>query len=158
MADNTNGRSFANTDGDALDSLVSGITNYVKSQQNSLKELNDIVKGFNKEQKTQYTKYEKLGDTIVGNLATTAKQVIQWGINLFKTSFNTVQQSYLSNFSEITAKMNLAASEYTKIYQDTARDLRTNGLDVHFDTADFANTLKVCEEINFAKIHVFPFL
>ena len=117
---------FANT--------ILGLQNQVEAERKQIEAL--------KKQEAESLKSRERATEITKSLVNVAKEVINTIWNWYKESFYKIQETYRSYFSEITTKMNLTAREYTKIYQETAAQLRDTHLDVQFDTTDFMAKLQ----------------
>ena len=132
---------YASTDGESLKSIVERLSKGVEDLTDAIIEQNKNNKIALEKEKSHLEKQEKTGNKLIGAFKQAGKDIWDWGVKQFTGAFNKVQNSYLANFNNITTKLNLTASGYTQLYQETAKQLRNTHLDIQFDTTDFTNAL-----------------
>lgn len=107
-----------------------------RAEEEQTDEIEKLTKQIEEQGKSE-GKTRNVVNAAVSAISNIVKTIFGW----YKTSFTNIQQDYLKNFSDITTKLNLTASDYTKVYQDTAREFRDTHLDIQFDTMDYMSKL-----------------
>lgn len=107
-----------------------------RAEKEQTDEIEKLTKQIEEQGKSE-GKTRNVVNAAVSAISNIVKTIFGW----YKTSFTNIQQDYLKNFSDITTKLNLTASDYTKVYQDTAREFRDTHLDIQFDTMDYMSKL-----------------
>jgi len=114
-----------------------------KAEAKQTNEIEDLTKKI-EEQKKRLEEQEKSREktrTVINAAVSAISNIVKTVFSWYETSFKNIQQDYLKNFSDITTRLNLTASDYTKVYQDTAREFRDTHLDIQFDTMDYMSKL-----------------